>query len=435
MNEPLSKSADVVIIGGGIAGLTTAYFLARRKVSVVLLEKGQLAWEQSSRNWGFVRQQGRDPAELPMVVLSNRIWSGFSEELDADMEWRQGGNLALAQNEEDLARYEQGAREAAAVGIDTRVVTRQEVEALLPGYQGPYVGGMYTASDGQADPLKATLAIAKGARREGVEIHEYCAVEGFNVRNGRMAGVRTTKGEIAAEKVVCAAGAHSAFLGRMVGLNLPQRAVRSSVCMTVPLPHLTDLGVWGGSVGFRQARDGRVVVGRTSAGVADYDVTLDSLRHIRLFLPIFLKNRDMFRMRFGMPLVRDILRHLPGTGARQHPFEHLVDVEPPVNEKTIRGALEVFRGYYPQLEGVAVERSWAGLIDATPDMVPVIGEVAALPGFFFVTGFSGHGFGLGPGAGSTAAELIAEGRTSMDIRAMRYERFAEGDMSEARKIL
>ncbi|HEX9841191.1 MAG TPA: FAD-dependent oxidoreductase, partial [bacterium] len=294
-----TQAADVVIIGGGIVGLSAAYFLARRGKRVVLLDKGRLAWEQSSRNWGFVRQQGRDPIELPMIALSNRIWCGISEELDADTEWRQGGNLALAATAEDLARYAQDAEEAQAAGIETRVLTRKQVQALLPLLRGSFVGGLYTASDGQADPLKGTLAFARGAEREGVELREYCAVEGIATTGGRVSGVATTQGEIRAEAVVCAAGVHSAHLARLAGLNLPQRAVRSSVAATAPVPHLTDLGVWAQGVGFRQARDGSLILGKASAGTADHDVTLETFRNVGLFLPIYLKNRDLFHLRFG----------------------------------------------------------------------------------------------------------------------------------------
>jgi glycine/D-amino acid oxidase-like deaminating enzyme len=435
MSPSPNSSADVVIIGGGIVGLATACYLARRKVGVVLLEKGRLAWEQSSRNWGFVRQQGRDPAELPMMVQANRLWRAIGEEADADTEWRQGGNLALAQSEEALALYEEGREQARQHGIDTRVLSKAEVRALLPDYQGPYLGGLHTPSDGQADPYKGTLAFAKAARQAGADLREYVAVEGFELAGGHIAGVRTTQGSIATNTVVCAAGAHSAFLARMVGLSLPQRAVRSSVARTAPLPHITDLGVWGGTVGFRQTRDGRVVLGRTSAGVADYDVTLDGLRHLRLFLPIFLKNRDMFRMRVGKPLWQDIWRRIPGTAGHRHPFAHAVDEEPPVNEKTLASSAALFQTYFPHLGPVTIEHRWAGLIDATPDLLPVLGEARARPGFIFATGFSGHGFGLGPGAGHALAQLIAEGRSDLDLRPMRFERFAEGDMSKAKKIL
>ena len=435
MNGANDKAADVIVIGGGIVGLSAAYFMARRGIRVVLLEKGRLAWEQSSRNWGFVRQQGRDPAELPMAALSNRIWCGIEQELDADMEWSQGGNLALAQNADDLDRYDEGAQAARAAGIDTRVLTPDQVSALVPAMQGRFAGGLHTPSDGQADPLKATLAFARGARQAGADLREHCAVNAIYTSGGRAAGVATAAGELRADAIVCAAGSHSSFLGRMVGLRLPQRSMRATVAATAPLPPLTRLGIWAAGLGIRQARDGSVILGRASAGTAEHDLTLESVRHINLFLPIFLRNRDLFRLRIGMPLVRDVMRHVPGTAAARRPFAHLVDEEPPANSKTVQGTLRMFNQSFPRVGPVSIARSWAGVIDATPDLVPVLGEVQALPGFYFATGFSGHGFGLGPGAGHTLAELIAAGRTAIDIRAMRYERFAQGDMSKARKIL
>lgn len=428
-------AAEVIIIGGGIVGLSTAYFLARRGRRVILLDKGRLGSEQSSRNWGFVRQQGRDPAELPMAALSNRIWCGISQELDADMEWCRGGNLALAQDDDDLDRYAEGARAAQAAGIDTRVMTPKQVSALFPKMQGRFAGGLHTPGDGHADPLKATLAFAKGARQAGADLRENCAVNAIYTTSGRVSGVATDAGELRADVIVCAAGSHSSFLARRVGLQVPQRSMRATVAATVPVPRLTELGVWASGLGLRQARDGSVILGRASAGAAEHDLTLESLRHINLFLPIFLRNRDLFRLKIGKPLLRDVLRHLPGTAAAGRPFAHLVDEEPPVNLKTVQSSLRLFHRHFPQLGQVGVARSWAGLIDATPDLVPVLGEVQSLPGFFFATGFSGHGFGLGPGAGSVLADLIAMGRTALDIRPMRYERFAEGDLSKARKIL
>jgi glycine/D-amino acid oxidase-like deaminating enzyme len=301
--------------------------------------------------------------------------------------------------------------------------------------QGHFLGGLYTASDGHADPLKATLAFAKGAREAGADLREYCAVNAIGASAGRVSGVVTDAGELRADAIVCAAGAHSGFLARMAGLRLPQRSMRATVAATSPLPPLTGLGVWASGLGIRQARDGSVILGRASAGTAEHDVTLESLRHIGLFLPIFLRNRDLFRLRIGMPLVRDLMRHIPGTAAAKRPFAHLVDEEPQANAKTVESSLGLFRQQFPHLERVRIARTWAGVIDATPDIVPVLGEAQALSGFFFATGFSGHGFGLGPGAGHTVAELIALGRSAIDIRALRVERFAEGDLSKARKIL
>jgi glycine/D-amino acid oxidase-like deaminating enzyme len=435
MKDNGDSAADVIVIGGGIVGLSTAYFLAMRGVRVILLEKGRLAWEQSSRNWGFVRQQGRDPAELPMAALSNRIWCGLEQELAVDAEWCQGGNLALAQNEDDLDRHAEGARTAQAAGIDSRVLTAEEVRAVFPQLKAPFVGGLYTASDGQADPLKATLAFAQGARRAGAVLREYCAVNAICTTNSRVSGVATDAGELRADVVVCAAGSHSGFVGRLAGLSLPQRSMRATVAATAPLPRLTDLGVWAAGLGIRQARDGSVILGRASAGTAEHDLTLESLRHLSLFLPIFLRNQDLFRLRVGKPLLQDVLRHLPRTAAARRPFAHAIDLEPPPRQKTVQSSLALFNRYFPQLGQVAIARTWAGVIDATPDLVPVVGEVQALPGFFFGTGFSGHGFGLGPGAGYVLAGLIEKGQKAVDIHAMRYERFAQRDLSTARKIL
>ncbi len=429
------RSADVIVIGGGIVGLSTAYFLARRGVRVILLDKGRLGGEQSSRNWGFVRQQGRDPAELPMSALSNRIWRGIARELDSDVEWVQGGNLAIAHDADDMDRYAEGAATARAAGIDTRVVTAEEVRVLFPEMHATCVGGLYTASDGHADPLKATLAFAKGARLAGADLREHCAVNAIMTANGRATGVETDAGELRADTIVCAAGSHSSFIARMVGLRLPQRSMRATVAATTPVPSLTKLGVWASGLGLRQARDGSVILGRASAGTAEHDLTLESLRHLRLFLPIFLRNRDLFRLRVGRPLVRDVMRHVPGTAAARRPFAHLVDLEPPANPQTVESSLALFHRYFPQFANVGIARSWAGMIDATPDLLPVLGEVRAVPGFFFATGFSGHGFGLGPAAGHILAERIARGRSQLDVHPMRYERFAEGDLSTARKIL
>lgn len=427
--------ADVAVVGGGIVGLACAYALARRGLRVALFEKGRLGGEQSSRNWGFVRQQGRDPVETPLMAASNRLWRGLEAELSADVEWEQGGNLALAATEADLARYENAAAVCRQFGIKTDLLTREAVARLVPGLEGPYLAGLYTDSDGQADPVKATLAFARAAERHGARLHACCAVEGLTTRNGRIAGVVTEQGEVEAAHVVCAAGAHATRLARMVGLPLPQRMVRSTVALTAPLPAITKTAVWGLGVAFRQARGGGMVLGRASAGSAIHDLTLDSFRHLRLFLPMYLENREFLRMRVGRPLWDDLRRSLPGPSARRHPFAHTVDAEPTPSPETAETCRQAFVRHFPALGDVRLERSWAGIIDATPDLVPVVGEARALPGFVVATGFSGHGFAMAPIVGRLVAELIVDGRPSLDLRGLRLERFQEGDFGKARKVL
>ena len=431
--RPLEREADVVVIGGGIAGCASAYQLARRGVRVLLLEKGQIAGEQSSRAWGFVRQQDRDPAELPLMVVGNRIWRELEAELGADIEWNPGGILALARTPEDLAHYEARALLEQGAGVDSRIVTPAQVRRLLPQLAVPVLGGLHTPSDGHAHPGKATLALASAAERAGAILRHHCAVEGFERAGGRLSGVVTGHGTVRTDTVLCAAGAHSSRLARGLGLDLPVRSVRSTVCETEPLAPLTNLAVRGLDVAFRQSRSGSLWLGRVSAGSADYDITLESFRHLRWFLPNFLRNRTLLRLHVGRPLLQDLLRALPGTPARRHPFAHTVDAEPPPNRATAEGNRLAFMRHFPAVGAVRIARSWAGIIDTLPDLVPVLGATE-VPGFLFATGFSGHGFAMGPVVGRLMAELICDGRPSLDLTALRFARFREGKLAAARAL-
>ena len=429
----IPNSAEVVIIGGGIAGCSIALALARAGRGVVLLDKGRLAGEQSSRAWGFVRQQDRHPAELPLMVAANRIWRELEGELGADVEWEAGGLLALAQNAEELAHYEERSILEAAHGVDSRMVNPAEIRALLPGIQGQFLGGLHTPSDGHAHPEKATLAIAAAARQAGARLLDHQTVVGIEHAGGRVRGVQTAAGLISAEVAVCAAGAHSSRLLRALGLHLPVRSVRSTVACTTPAAPLTRMAVRGLGVSFRQDRAGRFWLGRVSAGSADYDLTLESFRHLRWFLPNYLKNRDLVRLRVGRPLLRDLWQALPFV-SRGDPFAHTVDAEPPVNWKTARGNVTTFQAHFPALEDLGISQAWAGIIDTLPDILPVIGPAPGVEGLFVATGFSGHGFAMGPIVGRLLAQVITGKTPSLDLHPFRFSRFAEGDLGEARPL-
>ena len=197
--------ADVAIIGAGIVGCCTAYYLAKKGVNVVLVEKGKVAGEQSSRAWGWVRQQGRNPREIPMVMFAKRLWTGLSDELGADVEWIEGGSLKLAYTEDDLREFETWAGEARDLGLDTTVLSREAVKREVPDLSGPFLGGIFTPDDGQTEPRRATEAIANAARENGVSLRTGHTVEGFEVENGAIKAVVTDKGRIESDKVVCAA--------------------------------------------------------------------------------------------------------------------------------------------------------------------------------------------------------------------------------------
>jgi len=243
----------------------------------------------------------------------------------------------------------------------------------------------------------------------------------------------TEEGEIRAPTLVCAAGAWSARLARTLGLDLPQRWVRGTVARTTPAPAVTACAVWGPGVAFRQRRDGSFTI--AAGGALDHDVTLDSLRQLRFFLPNFWKNKAMFRFHVGRPLLASLAAALPGSAARRRPLVWDRGLEPTPNPAKVGRSLAELQRLLPALSPLGIARRWAGYIDATPDLVPVLGEAPPLRGFVFATGFSGHGFAMGPIAGRLVAELIVDGKPSLDIGGFRFSRFAEGAVGRPRNVL
>ena len=430
---PMERDADVVVVGAGIVGCATAYFLARRGARVVVVERGLVPGEQSRKNWGFVRQQGRDPLEVPLVMEANRLWRGLERELGADVEWVQGGNLALAADAERMARLEAWLPVAREFGLDTRLLRARDLDAVVPGLAGGWVGGLHTPGDGHADPEKATDAFARAAVVHGASLHLECAVQGVTTRAGAVAGVVTERGEIRTPAVVCAAGAWSTRLARTLGLDLPQRWVRGTVARTTPAPPVTACAVWGPGVAFRQRRDGSFTI--AAGGALDHDVTLDSLRQVRFFLPNYWKNRALFRFHVGRPLLASLAAALPGSAARRRPLVWDRGREPRPNAVKVRRSLAELQRVLPALPPLAIARAWAGYIDAAPDLVPVLGEVPGIRGLVLATGFSGHGFAMGPIAGRLVSELLVDGKPSLDITGFRFSRFAEGAIGRPRNVL
>jgi glycine/D-amino acid oxidase-like deaminating enzyme len=430
----MERDADVVVVGAGIVGCATAYHLARRGVRVVVVERAGQPGEQSRKNWGFVRQQGRDPREIPLVMEANRLWRSLEAELHADIEWVPGGNLALAADETRMARFETWLPVAREFGLETRLLRAHELASVVPGLAGGWVGGMHTPGDGHADPEKTTDAFARAAAAHGAVLHLDCAVQGVETQAGAVSAVVTERGAIRTSTVVCAAGAWSSRLARTLGLALPQRWVRGTVARTTPAPPVTACAVWGPGVAFRQRRDGSFTI--AAGGALDHDVTLDSLRQVRFFLPNYWKNKSMFRFHVGRPLARSLRAALPGSDARRRPLVWDRGVDPVPNPAKVRRSFFELRRVLPALpSGLAIARSWAGTIDATPDLVPVLGAVPEVGGFVLATGFSGHGFAMGPIAGRLVAELVVDGKTSLDIASFRLSRFAEGAIGQPRNVL
>lgn len=220
----------------------------------------------------------------------------------------------------------------------------------------------------------------------------------------------------------------------MAGLDLPVRSVRSTACATAPIPPFTRLAVRAMDLAFRQTRAGNLILGRVSDGSADYDITLEAFRHVSWFLPNFFKNREMLRLHLGRPLLADIARALPGAPAwfraRRHPFAHTLNIEPKPNPRTAEFNLRAFQHLFPGLGDLRIERVWAGVIDTMPDLIPVLGGTE-VGGFYVATGFSGHGFAMGPIVGKLMASVITEGSAPLDLHPFRFSRFREGKIGTA----
>jgi glycine/D-amino acid oxidase-like deaminating enzyme len=429
-DQSLPSRADVVIVGGGIAGCATAYYLAGHGREVVVLDKGALAYEQSSRNWGWVHQQVRYPHLIPLAMRAVEIWKGLSRELGTDVEWRQGGNLSIAYDSTDVAEFESIVADARDAGLEAVMLDREGVLTLLPDLAGPFVGGLHVPSDGQANPHLVTAAFARAAQDRGARVLEDCAVSGIVAAGDRVLGVVTERGTIAADTVIVAAGAWSARLVRPLGVKFPQRAVRASVVRTSPLPEVTALTAWGDHFTFRQDVEGRFVLAGGSVSI--YDLDLDLVRDLRHFGPMAWKNRHWVRVRAGKRLFRDLASVVPGTGEHREFWQRRRAIDPVPNPNAATHTIAQLKKSFPTLEGVEMESTWAGYIDSTPDQAPVIGPAGRYRGLHILTGLSGHGFALGPAAAEMATDLIVGDEPRVDRSPFRIERFTEGELPKLR---
>lgn len=411
------------MIGGGIAGVSTAYYLAKAGVPVALFEKGRIAGEQSSRNWGWVRKQGRDPAELPAMIEGQKHWRSLEQEIGADIGWHQGGVTYLANNDADLDRYERWLEHARPYQLDSRLLTPKETDELLGQSERRWKGSLYTASDGRAEPAKTVPALAEAAARLGVHVHAACAVRTVETAAGRVSGIVTEKGRVACRAVVCAAGAWTSYFSRNLGVDFPQLAVRSSALRTTPAPLIVQSGVSSGSFAFRRRQDGGYTVAR---GIGTFEIVPDAFRYMRPYLPGLSMSLGHIRLRFGRKFFEQLA--WPSRWGPETPtvFEKLRVLDPAPDRATLDEGLANAKKLFPQLKEAEIAEAWAGMIEVTPDALPVLDAAAKPEGYFVASGFSGHGFGFGLGAGLFMSELVTKGRARVDLEAFRLTRFSDG---------
>ena len=269
-------------------------------------------------------------------------------------------------------------------------------------------------------------ALARAAERAGATILERCAVRSLDTDAGKVSAVLTERGPIPCRAVILAAGAWCALFLRHLGVDLPQLKVKASVQRTGPAPLITQSAVGAKRAAFRRRQDGGYTIAKS--GASTFDITPAALRHFRAFLPALRENWGNIRLRVGQPFVEELTTSVRWAADRPTPFERHRVLDPPPDhallDRVLRDAAELF----PQLEGVRSVKCWAGMIDVTPDEIPVLGPVDGWDGLLVAAGFSGHGFGIGPAAGYVMAQLARGEQPVVDLAPFRLARFAEGDV-------
>lgn len=375
----MERISDVLIIGGGIMGCSLAYNLAKRGVSVTVLEKTTCGSEGSGRNSSGVRAQCRDPKELKLAMQSEEMWLTLSEELDYDVEYRRIGNLQLAYDEQRMQEYRERVEREQAAGLPVRMVGMDEIRQRLPyvnlddGIDGQqFLGGTLCDSDGTADPLRATKAFHYAAVRAGAVVLPHVTVTGMTVENHKVTKVHTTAGDFAGGVVVNAAGAWGREIGRMAGVDVPIEPYLCQVCITQKLPP-------------------------------------DTLQHYLCIHPYAFWNQTAH----GNLLYTNA--HAP---LNQFPHH---DVGYDVVEYLCRVTQRIFKPL--GVSKLALIRTYSGWNEVTPDGCAMMGFAGDPENFFVDAGYSGHGFCLGPASGVACADLILNGRTDLAVSELAFARF------------
>ena len=417
----LPAEADVVIVGAGIVGVSAAYWLARGGMKVVLLEKGSVGAEQSSRNWGWCRQQNRDARELPLSTRSLSLWEDMTDDIGESLGFRRCGLLYLTNDQAELDGWNRWGIFARGEGVDTRMLSASEAAKRGHATQKKWLGGVWSPSDGIADPSLAAPMIAKGVLKHDGHVIQNCAARGVELSAGAVCGVITERGTIRTRQVVMAGGVWARSFLNQLGINFPQASVRSSILSVKPgstgLPdalHTTNASVTKrGDGGYTLAISGN---GRV-------DPTPGILKSTVQFLPMFAKRwrqlapGGLQAWRYGFDTNRKWSLEQPT------PMETTRILDPRPDKNTLKATLENAQALLPELKNAVIQAQWAGYIDSTPDGVPIIDGNSGISGLLVAAGFSGHGFGIGPGAGHLVADIIL-GRTPItEIKQYKLSRF------------
>lgn len=427
----MPKDADCVVIGAGIVGVSAAYWLAKAGQRVVLLEKGLVGAEQSSRNWGWCRQQNRDARELPLSTKSLTCWEEMARDTGDDMGFSRCGLLYLSDDDAEIESWAKWGRFARGEGIDTRMLTPAEASDRGAATRKRWRGGVWSPTDGTADPSRAAPAIAGGVLKHGGAVLQNCAARGIELENGAVAAVITERGTIRTRTVVMAGGAWASSFLYQMGIGFPQAAVRSSILSVAsggadlpPALHTSQVSV-------TRRSDGSHTL--AISGFARIDLTPGMLYGARHFIPMFAKRWRLLSIGGFQAWQAGFETRRRWAMDKPTPMEAVRILDPRPDRKQIGRTLQRARRLLPALETAPVAHQWAGYIDSTPDGVPVIDGQIGVSGLVLAAGFSGHGFGIGPGAGHLVADIVLGRKPMTEISQYRLSRFGKsqwGKVSE-----
>jgi sarcosine oxidase subunit beta len=379
-------TADVIVIGAGIIGSASAYYLAKKGLKVIVLEKSDIIGNGgSSRNGGGVRQSGRDPREIPIAMYGiKNLWPHLSEELGYDVEYHQDGNLRLGKTPKHLETLKKLADKASAVGLDVRMIDADEVKEINPYLSDEVIGASWCPTDGHANPLKATLAYYMAARKLGVTFITGQDVTEIKKIRGKARAVVTQDDVYEGDSIVLAAGFASRKIAGTIGIDIPMISKLIECLVTEAEPPMFNqmLGTAEADFYGHQTNHGSFVFGGSTGF-------------------------EMYKKDNGTPV-------------------NYSDTVPCICRGIIR--------YVPQLRDAKIVRSWAGWSDNMSDGVPIIDKVDEVPGLILACGFTGHGFGIAPGVGTVISQLVTGEDPVCDISGLRYDRFYAKDVAAGKAV-
>ena len=423
----LPSSADVVIIGGGLLGICTAYYLAQRGVSVTVCEKGVVAGEASGRSLGQVASAGLGVEKMDLLLDAKRRWMELSEAVGTDLGYRSNGYVAPCANAAELDVWDKWLAAVAQFEPEARLLDAEAARRRLPAGIDWY-GAYCNPTDGCAEPTMAAPAIAMAAREFGANIIESCAVRGLERSAGHVSAVVTEHGSIQTGNVVLAGGAWSMLFARSLGIYLPILGIDATGQSVAPV---TD-GPEGTSdlpdATWRKEPDGGYTVS-VIGGIVP--IVPAMLRIGWKFLPVLKEHGRHWdlKIRIGRQFLEELFTPSSWPLDQPSPFEKRRILDRPPAGEFNRQARETMASAIPAFNGMQVREEWAGVIITTPDNMPTISPVAAVPGLNFLTGFN-YGLTMGPGAGRLMADLITGEQPAFDPSPYRYERYIDGTKLE-----